>query len=483
MGVLALGHVNLWVSRLDASAMFYGEVLGFREVARGELKSRRVAFYSLGRPSQSRLGRDRRRPGSKEGREVGLNHIGLKIGDSLHELRLMRDRLVNFGVPVIRLVDHRVCLSLHVQDPDGVVIELYADGDPNVWKREPNALMYSETLEIRPIGGVRHVRCKEQSDSDSGCCRFRLRLHSTGSGAETYPVKPIHLIVPSGPGAGIDSRAREVANKLSEVLGQPVIVENRPGAGGIIAIGGAAKAVADGYTLAFSSIFPLVYFPALYRKLPYAPHDLVPVSLLATGPSSVYASPSFPANTVQELLELAKAKPGSITFGSQGHGSFQHLAGEWFKSAAQVDLLHIPYKDYSQILTDLMAGRVSLLFDSTGAVLPQVLAGKLKAMAVTGAKRLANLPEVPTFSEAGLSDYEPGVNYGIFAPAGTPQPVIDALALACARVQKSKEIQDSIARIGFTSVGSTPAELAGFMAKEQGSWIKVVKATGLQLDY
>ena len=172
-----------------------------------------------------------------------------------------------------------------------------------------------------------------------------------------------------------------------------------------------------------------------------------------------------------------------LSFASQGTGTFQHLSGEWFKMVAGVDLLHVPYKRYGQILTDLESGRVTLLFDSTGAVLPHVQAGKLRAFAVTGSHRLGGLPEVPTFAEAGLPAYEPGINYGVFAPAGTPQTVIETLSLACAKIQGSREIQDTIARFGFTWLGTSPSEFAGYIARERERWSKVVKATGLQLEY
>jgi tripartite-type tricarboxylate transporter receptor subunit TctC len=300
--------------------------------------------------------------------------------------------------------------------------------------------------------------------------------------AQNYPDKAIRFIVPVGPGAGLDARAREVAAKLTDLLGQQVIIDNKPGAAGIIGMDIAAKARADGYTLAFSPIAAVAYYPSLYRKLPYAASDFVPVSLLATGPSAIYASASFPANSVKELIALAKAKPGELTFASQGDGTFQHLAGEWFKLAADVDMHHVPYKEYGQILSDVESGRVSLLFDSTGAVLPQVQAGKLKALAVTGARRLASLTNVPTFTEAGLPDFEPAVSYGVFAPAGTPQSVVDALAAACAKVQKSSDIQNIIARFGFTSLGTTPAEFSSYLARERERWIRVVKAANVQLD-
>jgi tripartite-type tricarboxylate transporter receptor subunit TctC len=300
---------------------------------------------------------------------------------------------------------------------------------------------------------------------------------------QSFPARPLRVILPVGPGSGLDARAREVTQKMSEILGQSVVVENRPGAGGIIAMNLVARAPADGYTLALAGIAPIAYYSALYRKLPFAPDDFAPVSLLATGPSSVYSAPELASRSVGDLIALAKARPGQLTFASQGIGTFQHLAGEWFKQAAGVELLHVPYKDYGQILTDLETGRVTLLFDSTGAVLGHVQGGKLKAFAVTGDHRLSSMPQVPTFAEVGLPTYEPGVNYGLFAPAGTSPSVVESLSAACAKVQRSREIQDSLARFGFTSLGTTPAEFAGYIAKERERWIRVVKASGVQLDY
>ena len=306
---------------------------------------------------------------------------------------------------------------------------------------------------------------------------------ATSARAQPYPTKPIRLVTPAGAGSGLDARAREVAQKLSEIMGQQVIVENRPGGAGILAIQQVAKAAPDGYTLAVSSIAPVAYYPALYRKLPYSPSELAPVSLLATGPASIYVSTTFAARTLSDLVGMAKAKPGSLTFASPGVGTFQHLAGEWFRARAGIELLHIPYKDYGQILTDLFAERVSMLCDSTGVGLPQVQGGRLRALAVTGTKRLGSLPDVPTFAEAGLTGYDPHVNYGVFAPAGTPKTVIDAIADACAKVQGSREIRDILERFGFTPVGGSPADFAIYIAVERERWSAVVNATGVHLDY
>jgi tripartite-type tricarboxylate transporter receptor subunit TctC len=310
-----------------------------------------------------------------------------------------------------------------------------------------------------------------------------LAVHAPASLGQVYPGKPLRVVIPAGPGSGLDARSREVAAKLSVALGQPVVVENRPGAGGTIAMGIVAKAPSDGYTLAISGIGTVAYYPALYRTLPYAADDFVPVSLLATGRMAIYAGPSFPATSIQELVAFAKARPGAVTFASQGNGTIQHLAGELFKSLAGVDMLHVPYKDYGQIVADVESGRVMLLFDSTGAVLPQVQAGKLKALAVTGAQRLRGLPDVPTFTEAGMPAFGAEINYGVFAPAGTPAAIVELLSGELAKIQRATDIQDILSRFGFNSRGTTPAEFSTYIANERERWIGVVKKAGLQLDF
>jgi tripartite-type tricarboxylate transporter receptor subunit TctC len=273
------------------------------------------------------------------------------------------------------------------------------------------------------------------------------------------------------------TRVRVGDAEAIQLLGQRVVVENRPGAGGIITI---ISSPGTGRWLRS-------HWQALRRSRTTRPYTASCRSRRKTCPVSLWRRgrllrPGFAPRSIEELVAHAKSRPGQLTFASQGIGTFQHLAGEWFKVAAGVDLLHVPYKEYGQILTDLETGRVTLLFDSTGAVLGHVQGGKLKAFAVTGAQRLGSLPEVPTFAEAGLPTYEPSINYGVFAPAGTPPTVVESLSLAFAKVQRSKEIQESLARFGFSSQGTTSAEFASYIATERERWIKVVKASGVQLD-
>jgi tripartite-type tricarboxylate transporter receptor subunit TctC len=317
----------------------------------------------------------------------------------------------------------------------------------------------------------------------AGSVMFSFAVHMHNCWGQPYPTKPLRIIVTAGAGAGIDTRTRELALKLTSYLGQPVIVENRPGAGGIVAMSAVAKATADGYTLAMSGTGTVAYYSALYRKLPFSPADFTPVSLLATGPMAIYSRPSLPAASIKELIALAKSKPGELTFASPGNGTFQHLAGELFKSMGGVDLAHVPYKEYGQILVDVESGRVSLLFDSTGAVQPLVQAGKLKAFAIAGTRRLDGLAGVPTFSEAGMPAYGPEISYGVFVPAATPPSIISTLSAACAKAYRSQDILENLARFGFTPRGTTPAEFADFIVKERERWTAVLKTTGLQLDY
>jgi tripartite-type tricarboxylate transporter receptor subunit TctC len=300
--------------------------------------------------------------------------------------------------------------------------------------------------------------------------------------SQPYPSKPMRIITPAAPGAGLAVRTRELANKLTEMLGQPVVVENRPGAGGVIAMNAVAKASADGYTMAVSGTGAVAYYSALYRNLPYSAEDFAPVSLLATGPMAIYSQPALAANSVKELIAITKSKPGVLTFASPGVGTIQHLAGELFKQQSGADLRHIPYKEYALILSDVESGRVSLLFDSTGAVQPHVQAGKLKAFAITGTQRLPILPGVPTFSEAGMPTYGPEISYGVFVPAGTPRAIINTLSAACVKAYRSGDIPETIGRFGFIARSTTPKEYAAFIVEERNRWAAVLRTTGFQLD-
>ena len=301
--------------------------------------------------------------------------------------------------------------------------------------------------------------------------------------AQTYPTKPVRFVITVAPGSGLDARAREIAQRLPDYLGQPVVIENRPGGGGIIAASAVAKSAPDGYTFLLGGVSVVSYYPVLYRKLPYLADDFVPVSLLATGPTAVYAATSLQAASLHELIAYAKAHPGELAFGSPGEGSFQHLAGEMFKSRSGVQMLHVPYKEYSQLVNDLHGGRIALLFDSTAALSAQVQAGRLKALAVTGARRVGSLPDVPTFAEAGLPAHDAMISYGLLAPRGTPQAIVDSVSSACSKVQRAPEMEERLRQFGFVGRGTTPAEFLQFISEERGRWSKVIAETGIRLDY
>ncbi len=301
--------------------------------------------------------------------------------------------------------------------------------------------------------------------------------------AQSYPSKPIRFVLTVAPGSGLDARAREIAGLLPEYLGQPVVVENRPGAGGIIAATTVSKSASDGYTFLLGGVSVVSYYHVLYRKLPYAADELLPVSLLATGPTTLYAHPAIPAASLKELIGYAKSRPGELTFASPGEGTFQHLAGEMFRTRAGLSMLHVPYKDYSQLVTDLQGGRVALLFDSTGALMAHVQSRRLKAFAVTGVQRVAGLPDVPTFAEAGLPQHDAMISYGVLAPRGTSRAIVETVSAACARVHQMPELRERLSRFGFLPRGSTPEEFRQFIAEERARWSTVIQQAGVQLDF
>ena len=304
----------------------------------------------------------------------------------------------------------------------------------------------------------------------------------TAAGAQ-YPNKPIKLIVPFPPAGSTDISARALAGKLGERLGQPVIIENKPGAGGNIGSDVAAKAAPDGYTLVVGTVGTHAINSGLYSKMPYDPiKDFAPVVLLSTTPNVLVVPPSFPANSVQDVIRLAKAKPGELTFASSGAGTSIHLSGEMFKSMAGIDMTHIPYKGSAPMLIDLLSAQVNMAFDNLSASMVHIKAGKLRALATTGAKRAPALPDLPTVSEAGLPGYEATSWNAIYAPAGTPKEIIDKLNRESNVVLQSPETRRYFAEQGAEAGGGTPAELAAFNRAELAKWAKVVKDSGAKVD-
>ena len=298
-----------------------------------------------------------------------------------------------------------------------------------------------------------------------------------------YPTKPIKLIVPFPPAGSTDLSARAVAGKLGERLGQPVIIENKPGAGGNIGTDVVAKAPPDGYTLLVGTVGTHAINPSLYSKMPYDHiKDFVPVILLSSTPNVLVVYPGLPVNSVADVIKLAKAKPGELNFASSGSGTSIHLSGELFKSMAGLQMTHIPYKGSGPMQIDLISGQVNMSFDNLSAAMAQIKGGKLKALAVTGKQRSPMLPDVPTVAESGLPGYEAISWNGVFAPAGTPKEIVDKLAREIDAILKTPETRKFFAEQGGEVGGGTPDQLAAFVRAETAKWSKVVKESGAKVD-
>ena len=300
--------------------------------------------------------------------------------------------------------------------------------------------------------------------------------------AQAYPSHTVTIIVPWPPGGPSDIAARPMGKGLSDILGQPVIIDNRGGAGGNIGTDLVTKAAPDGYTLLITSSAPVAINPSIYKKMPFNPAtDLAPITNLIRVPLVLVVNPSVPAKNLQELLAYIKSKK-DMQYASSGNGTPQHLTGELFKTTAKLDMVHIPYKGSAPAITDLLGGHVPLMFDSTIAILPHIKGGKVRAIAVTGAKRSPQLPDVPTFAEAGMPGFESYAWYGFFAPAKTPKDIIDKLDAAAIKVMKTPEYQRVLEETGSEFVGDTPGNFAAFVKAETAKWGKVAKETGATVD-
>jgi tripartite-type tricarboxylate transporter receptor subunit TctC len=297
-----------------------------------------------------------------------------------------------------------------------------------------------------------------------------------------YPVKPVRFVVGQSPGGATDIVARLVAAKMNETLGQTIIVENRTGAAGSIAAASVAKSPPDGYTiLVVSSSYAIN--PSLYASLPFDPQkDLQPVSLLAEAPFLLVVHPSLPAKSVKELIALAKAKPGTLTYGSGGNGSSGHLAGALFESAARVKLLHIPYKGAGQALVEVLAGQITFTFASVLSSAPHVKQQRLRVLGVTSAKRSSAMREVPTIAEAGLAGYATTTWYGLLGPAGMRPAILERLSAAANKTVMAPELHDRMLADGAEPIGSSPAEFQKHIAAEMAKWRKVVKSAGVTAE-
>ena len=312
---------------------------------------------------------------------------------------------------------------------------------------------------------------------------FVFAAYAAAASAQGYPNKPLKMIVPFPPAGSTDLSARAVSDKLGQKLGQPVIIENKPGAGGNIGGDLAAKSAPDGYTLFVGTVGTNAINAGLYSKMPFDHlKDFAPVILLSKTPNVLVVHPNFPPNSVKEVIALAKAKPNELTFASSGSGTSIHLSGELFKSMAGVQMTHVPYKGSGPMLIDLMAGQTSMAFDNLSAAIQHVRAGKLKALATTGLTRAPALPDLPTISEAGLPGYDSTSWNAIFVPAGTPREVIDRLNRELRAILETPETKKFFADQGAEAGGGTPAELDAFVKAETTKWAKVVKDSGAKVD-
>lgn len=297
-----------------------------------------------------------------------------------------------------------------------------------------------------------------------------------------FPVKPVRIIVPFAPGGGTDLMARTLAQKLSEAWSQQVLVDNRPGGGTVIGSDLVAKSAPDGHTLLLTANTHSTN-PALHARLPYdTQRDFAGVTQLASAPMIVAVHPSLPARSVRDLIALARAQPGQLSFATSGNAGPQHLAGELFKVSAGVHMTHIPYKGSAPAITDLIAGQVQLTFGSTFNVVPQVKGGRLRALAVTTSKRAAALPELPTVAEAGVPGYEAATWYGLFTSSGTPRNVVARLNVDVVRVLKLPDVLERLTRDGSEAVGNEPAALDNHVRTEIEKVRRIVKAAGMRID-
>jgi tripartite-type tricarboxylate transporter receptor subunit TctC len=313
-----------------------------------------------------------------------------------------------------------------------------------------------------------------------------LAVAAAGASAQpaagsAYPSRPLHLIVPFPPGGSTDILARVLGQKLSEVLEQPVVVDNRPGAGGSIGAEAAAKAAPDGYTLLMGQLGPLAVSPAIYKKLPYDPvKSFAPVCLMAIVPSVLVVNTSLPFSSAAELIAYAKKNPGRLTYGSAGNGSTSHLTTEYFKLATGTDILHVPYKGVGPMLTDLVSGQVAMGINGAPAVMPHVTSGRLRALAVTSLARVPSLPDIPTLDEAGVKGFEANGWYGIVAPAGTPSAIVLRLNSGIRRAVGTPELRARLDAEGAIPAGGTPEEFGALIASEIVRWGTVLKKAGIE---
>ncbi len=310
-----------------------------------------------------------------------------------------------------------------------------------------------------------------------------LALCGGMAGAQTYPSKAVRVIVPFPPGAGVDIVTRAVVGRFGEALGQQVIVDNRAGAGGILGAELAAKAPPDGYTVFMATAGILAVIPHLQSKLLYAvERDFAPVSLIASVPSVLVVHPSMPVKSVKDLVALARAKPGAINYASTGNGTLPHLAAEFFRQQAKIDMVHVAYKGSAPATADLLGGNVQVFFGNMLSVIEQVRSGRLRALAVTSLQRQNVAREIPTMVESGFPGFEAGTWFGLMAPAATPREVIARLHADVARAVRQPDVEKLLAGQGATTIGNTPEQFAAYIRSESSKWAKVLAASGVKAD-
>ena len=300
------------------------------------------------------------------------------------------------------------------------------------------------------------------------------------AGAQSFPNRPIRLVLPFPAGGPTDILGRAIGQKLSEQLGQPVVSDNRPGAGGNLGAEQVAKAPPDGYTLLLSS--PSISIsPSLYKKLPYDPQkDLAPIPLVAGIPNVLVVHPSVPAKNLREFIQLAKSRPGKLNFGSGGMGTTNHLASELLKTIAKIDMVHVPYKGSNQAMVALLSGEVDMVVIAVSPAIPQIEAGKVKPLAVLNEKRVPTLPNVPTSKEAGVDNFVVSVWYGILAPGGTPRELVARLNAELGKVAAAPEVKERLAQAGVEPLHSTPERFASFIASEKTRYATVIRNAGIK---
>lgn len=300
---------------------------------------------------------------------------------------------------------------------------------------------------------------------------------------ETYPTRPVRIIVPAAAGSALDVNARKVADKLSQALGQAVIVDNKPGANGIIGTDLAAKAKPDGYTLLMGSTSTLTINPSLYPSLPYRPlDDFAPITLAVRGSPIVLVNVSLPVKTLAELIDLAKAKPGQLHYGSPGNGSIQHLAGKLLERNAGIDMVHVPYKNQSEIVSDLISGRIEAMIEFGAVAVPLIKAGKLRALAIAGPDRKPDLPEVPTAAQAGAPGIEVMGWTGYLAPAGTPPEIIEKLNREIRAAILATDYSSWVASLGSEVVGGPPQAFAQIIRADLAAWNALIRESGVRIE-